>query len=201
MSERKPCVGADLQSPPAPCWAGTVMVWALSALLRFLSPIYFSGMPEFGISPIGIASGCAIGVVTVLLTVKSPAKKAAKVSPLTAVSGKASPRTQVKKAANNRICRLETALGMDSRQMGRMITTEAAAYGLCGIFIGCCAILPLNRFCFEELISLRWGTKWQLPAMPLCIIVGVTLCSLALAVCSPSRRLRELSVVDTISGR
>ncbi len=91
---------------------GMVVVWVLCALLRFLSPMYFSGMPYFGISLIGMLAGSLIGVITVLLAAKSPAKKAAMVSPLTAVSGNASIKSQVKKAANTRFCRVETALGI-----------------------------------------------------------------------------------------
>lgn len=464
---------------PAGTLLGTVVVWGLCALLRFLSPAYFSGMPGFGISFIGITSGCVIGVITVRLAVKSPAKKAAKVSPLTAVSGNASSRTQIKKAANTCIYRMETALGihhalssrknfilmscsfafsiilfltfsvamdfmkhavtpldpstpdvslicapntcslekglakellkldkvkhaygrsfaynvpiltqagarsamlisyedcqldwaedsliagslsavmdgngfltvyhgenslaegetvnldldgiqqqftvsgilskcpftstdgqevlictedtfekltgqnsysvidvqlfsgagddvvreiramggdgisfsdrrlsneevkgavwsfalfvygflgvialicvfhivnsiamsvsarihqygamravgMDSWQMLKMIAAEAAAYGIWGVLIGCGAGLPLNRLCFEQLITLRWGTQWQFPLIPLCIIVTAVLCSLAFAIYSPSRMLRKMSIVDTLSGR
>lgn len=97
---------------PAGVLLGMVAVWILSALLRFLSPTYFGGMPYFGISVIGLVSGSVIGVVTVLLAAGSPAKKAAGVSPLAAVSGNAFGKRQIKKAANTRLCRIETALGI-----------------------------------------------------------------------------------------
>ena len=114
---------------PAGTLLGTVVVWMLSALLRFLSPTYFGGMPYFGISVIGLIAGSAIGIITVLLAAGSPAKKAANVSPLTAVSGNAfwgTSKTQTsfthitskeisserKKGVNTRFCRIETALGI-----------------------------------------------------------------------------------------
>lgn len=97
---------------PAGALLGMVVVWILSALLRFLSPAYFGGMPYFGISVIGFMSGSVIGVVTVLLAAGSPARKAAGVSPLAAVSGNAFGKRQIKKAANTRLCRIETALGI-----------------------------------------------------------------------------------------
>lgn len=58
-----------------------LMVWCLCAVLRYLSPGYFEGIPVFGISWPGLAGGALIGMVTVLLAVRSPAKRASKVSP------------------------------------------------------------------------------------------------------------------------
>ena len=97
---------------PTGALLGTVIVWILSALLRVLSPSYFEGMPYFGISFIGLIMGSMIGVITVWLAAGSPAKKAASVSPLMAVSGNASQRRQIKKAANTHFYRIETALGV-----------------------------------------------------------------------------------------
>lgn len=91
---------------------GTVIVWVLSALLRMLSPRYFGEMPHFGISWIGMIAGSVIGVITVFVAAGSPAKKAAGVSPLTAVSGNASEKRKIKKAANTRFYKIETALGI-----------------------------------------------------------------------------------------
>ncbi len=93
------------------------------------------------------------------------------------------------------------AVGMDSRQVLEMVAVEALAYGFCGILTGCAAGLPLNYFCFEKLITLRWGTQWYFPVAPLCVILTAVLVSMLLAVCGPARRIRAMSVVDTISGR
>lgn len=93
------------------------------------------------------------------------------------------------------------AVGMDSGQMLKMVAAEAVTYGIWGVIIGCGLGLPLSRLCFENLITMRWGTEWRFPVMPLCIIVMVMMCSLAFAIYSPARRIRDLSVVDTISGR
>lgn len=54
--------------------------------LRFLVGEEFSNIPLFGVSIIGIVSGIAVGIITVLLAASSPAKRAAKVSPIAAVS-------------------------------------------------------------------------------------------------------------------
>lgn len=64
-----------------------VTIWGLCGALRLLSSMYFSDMPVFGISLPGILAGILVGLITVLLAARTPAKKAAKVSPVTAVSG------------------------------------------------------------------------------------------------------------------
>lgn len=92
--------------------AGTVLVWALCAMLVKLSPTYFAGMPAFGISGIGLVCGAVIGLATVLLAARAPAKRAAKVSPLCAVSGNATRTSPVRRAANTRLFRVDTALGV-----------------------------------------------------------------------------------------
>lgn len=93
------------------------------------------------------------------------------------------------------------AVGMDSGQMLKMTAAEAISYGAMGILIGCGAGVPLNRFCFMKLITLRWGTEWYFPMLPLCVIGVLVLGALGLAIYGPAKRIRNMSVVDTISGR
>ncbi|MCM1135234.1 MAG: ABC transporter permease [Clostridium sp.] len=83
----------------------------LCQILKLLSPSYFEGM-SFGISIVGLAAGTVIGVITVLLAANTPAKKAAEVSPLTAVSGNAGTVQQVKKAAGSRLFPVDIGLGI-----------------------------------------------------------------------------------------
>lgn len=89
---------------------GIVTSWGLCVALRFLVGEEFSHIPLFGISIIGIISGIIVGVVTVLIAASSPAKRASKVSPVTAVSG-SSESTNIRHAANSRFFKIETALG------------------------------------------------------------------------------------------
>lgn len=98
--------------------AGTVVIWILCAALKVLSPRYFVGMPDFGISIIGIICGAVVGVLTVILAALAPASRAAKVSPLTAVSGNADSKVIIRKAANTRCFKIDTALGVH-HAMGR----------------------------------------------------------------------------------
>ena len=68
---------------------GVVTTWGLCAVLRFVVREEFSDIPLFGISIFGIACGIFVGLITVLIAANAPAKHAAKVSPITAVSGNA----------------------------------------------------------------------------------------------------------------
>lgn len=91
---------------------GVVVIWGLCAMLKWLSPAYFDGMQVFGISWIGGIMGILVGLLTVLIAARSPAKKASMVTPLEAVSGNAGTVQEAKKAANTRIFKIETALGI-----------------------------------------------------------------------------------------
>ena len=66
---------------------GTVITWAVCALLRCGIGGEFADIPVFALSPVGLISGAVVGLVTVLLAAQAPAKRAAKVSPMAAVSG------------------------------------------------------------------------------------------------------------------
>ncbi len=96
---------------PAGLASSVMIVWGLCGLLRFVSPTYFGEMPVFGISGIGLASGCVIGLLTVLAAARSPAKRASRVSPLEAVSGNAGTVFAVRHSAGTGWLPIEAALG------------------------------------------------------------------------------------------
>lgn len=97
---------------PAGVLIGTVVVWVLCYALRSLSPAYFGGMPLFNISIPSILAGICVGLLTVILAARSPAKKASKASPLAAVSGNANDMQPVRKAANTTLFTVDTSLGI-----------------------------------------------------------------------------------------
>lgn len=91
---------------------GIASSWGLCAALRFFVGEEFSHIPIFGFSVIGIVNGIVVGVVTVLLAARSPARRAAKVSPVTAASGNSESAQTVRHAVNCRFLKIETALGI-----------------------------------------------------------------------------------------
>lgn len=104
---------------PVGVGAGVVVIWILCAVLRYLAPKYFYAVPVFGVSLPSIIMGTAVGVFTVLLAARTPAKRAAKVSPLAAVSGNAGDARPVRKAANTRFFKVDTALGIHHAKASR----------------------------------------------------------------------------------
>lgn len=97
---------------PASILTSIVVIWILCAILRFLSPVYFATMPAFAVSLPSIAAGFFIGILTVLLASRAPAKRASGTSPLAAVTGSASEAAPVRRAANTFLCKVDTALGI-----------------------------------------------------------------------------------------
>ncbi len=97
---------------PAGCLLGMAACWIACAVLRRLVKGEFADMPLFGVSVSGIVCGIAVGIITVFIAAHSPAKQAAKVSPIAAVSGNTEDTKTVRHAANTRLFKVETSLGI-----------------------------------------------------------------------------------------
>lgn len=97
---------------PIGCLSGMVTCWILSAILRFLVKGEWVDMPLFSVSIGGILCGAVVGVITVFIAAHSPAKQAAKVSPMAAISGNAEVSKNVVHAANTKFFKVETSLGI-----------------------------------------------------------------------------------------
>ena len=188
---------------PAGLLIGTAVIWALCAVLKLLSSL-FAEMPIFSISWIGIAAGAVVGVLTVLLASRAPAKKAAAVSPLTAVSGNAgtfSPADSLvqRKAADTKHFSVEIALGIHhalgggkgfpkSFQKGFLLL--AGSYALSVILFLSFSVLPdMGKHAVNPLD----------PAAPdLSIISADNTCSLSRQL---AERLAEEEAVKRVYGR
>ena len=97
---------------PLGCLLGVVSCWILCGILRFFVKGEFADMPLFSVSIPGILWGAAVGIVTVFLAAHFPAKQAAKVSPMAAVSGNTEIARKIRHGANTRLFKVETSLGM-----------------------------------------------------------------------------------------
>ena len=97
---------------PMGCVLGIVTCWILCAILRFFVKGEWVDMPLFAVSINGILCGVLVGVITVFIAAHSPAKQAAMVSPVAAVSGNADMSKNVNHAAKTRFLKVETSLGI-----------------------------------------------------------------------------------------
>lgn len=91
---------------------GTIISWIICATLHYGIGGEFSTTPVFQISPVGLISGVVVGVVTVFLAAQSPAKRAAKVSPISAVSGNVANKSSVKHAIKFSLGKIDNSLGI-----------------------------------------------------------------------------------------
>ncbi len=98
---------------PAGLVLGVLASWGICAYLHYgIGGREFATMPVLTLSPVGLISGILVGIVTVLSAAQAPAKRAAKVSPISAVSGSSdivSPKQHVIKWKAGKI---ERALGI-----------------------------------------------------------------------------------------
>ena len=87
-------------------------------------------------------------------------------------------------------------------QLSKMIVAEAFTYtfksgGVVGTVLG----LFCNKLLFGMLISYRWGDAWTPPLPEVAVILLIVISSVILAVHGPIKRIRNMSIVDTISAR
>ena len=101
-------------------------------------------------------------------------------------------------AARTRQYGVMRSMGMGAGQLYKMIAAEAATYAVLGCVTGCVLGLPLNKMMFQFLIAGKWGTTWQFPVASLLLIVMLCFGSAALAIRRPIKKIRKLSIVDTI---
>lgn len=91
------------------------------------------------------------------------------------------------------------AVGMDVRQLTKMVATEVFTYVLSGCVIGFSVGLLLNYFLFTKFITTHFGSVWSAPIIEVLIIIILVLASAALAVYYPSKRIKKMAVTDTIN--
>lgn len=89
---------------------GSLGAWGLTAVMGNISE-EFTYLPRFYVSPIGIIVGILSGVLTVFLAAVSPARRAAKVSPVAAISGY-SAEEKKHKVIKNFTSKVERRLGI-----------------------------------------------------------------------------------------
>jgi ABC-type antimicrobial peptide transport system permease subunit len=92
------------------------------------------------------------------------------------------------------------AVGMDTHQITKMIAAEAATYALSGCVVGCMVGLLLSKLLYDNLITTHFPyAVWTFPFVPLAIILIFVFAAAIAAVYTPSKRIRNMAVTDTIN--
>lgn len=134
---------------------GILVTWGLCAVLRFFVGEEFSDIPLLGISFIGIISGILVGIVTVLIAAGSPAKRASRVSPITAVSGNTDSDKTIRHCADIRFVKIETALGINhavSAKKNLILMTGSFALSII-LFLGFSVMIDFVNYLMPQSAS------------------------------------------------
>ena len=156
----------SLKAIPIGLLAGCALMWAALLFLNILNSQYLPEMPLLQISWPGIAAGVVIGFLVVMLASRSPAKKAAKVSPQAAVTGNISHTNngQINQASNTKLFRVDTAMGFN-----HAFSNKKSLILIAGSF----ALSIILFVCFTVLIDfMGYGLKPLKPYAPDITIVG-----------------------------
>lgn len=120
---------------------GTLASWGICAYLRYGIGGEFAAMHVFALSPVGLISGVLVGALTVLLAAQAPAKRAARVSPMSAVSGNSEAAPPKMRAVKQKLGKVERTLGIyhatGSRKNWLLMT---ASFALTIIMVLCFSI-------------------------------------------------------------
>lgn len=92
------------------------------------------------------------------------------------------------------------AVGMDIRQVKRMVSAEALTYALLGSLFGGVLGLLLHRCLFTEMITSSWGKVWHLPLGLLLATACLTIVTAIIAVRGPLKKLDRMEIVEVVSG-
>lgn len=92
------------------------------------------------------------------------------------------------------------AVGMSNKQLKKMVTAEAAAYAISGSIVGCFCGLLLHRFFFGLMITSTWGEVWHPPFTVLAITIFAALITTCVAVIYPTRKIKEMSIVNVVNA-
>ena len=91
------------------------------------------------------------------------------------------------------------AVGMDDRQLTRMISAEAFTYAVSGLILGCGMGIPFSRFLHTLMITRHFGVAWHLPIVLLAVVTVFIFVSAVIAAHAPSKRIRNMAITATIN--
>lgn len=91
------------------------------------------------------------------------------------------------------------AVGMESRQVTRMIAAEAVTYAVSGTIAGYILGLLLHYLIYEKVIITHFGGTWKIPVGSMAVILLLIFTSCAAAVYAPAKRIRNMAITDTIN--
>ncbi len=108
-----------LRAIPTGLLAGMLLAFLCSVVLKFYNSSVFGEIALFNVSIIGLIAGIAIGFLTVIIASSMPARKAARVSPVNAVTGSSQLKIsrKKKKGVLTKMLHVDFAMGINNALM------------------------------------------------------------------------------------
>ena len=150
---RREALGWCRLAIPSAIFLSILICWILCAVLRYISPGLFSDLPVFGVSWPAVFLGLILGIITVLLAAHSPAKRASKVSPLTALSGNFSPDSKISKSVSTWLFPVDVSLGIHRAKGNRknfFLITASFAFSII-LFLSFTTVVDFLNHAFQPL--------------------------------------------------
>lgn len=91
------------------------------------------------------------------------------------------------------------AVGMEGRQITRMIAAEAVTYAACGTVTGLVLGLALHHIIYAKIVITHFGGVWRVPTESIALVVLLVAVSCVLAVHGPAKRIRNMPITATIN--
>lgn len=91
------------------------------------------------------------------------------------------------------------AVGMESRQLTKMIMGEALTYAFCGTAAGITTGLILHYLIYVKIVVTHFGGEWKIPFSTIAIILLLVSASCIAAVYAPAKRISSMAITATIN--
>lgn len=133
-----------LRAIPIGVLAGMLVAVVCSAILKFYNSSLFGEMPLFRVSTTGIIAGIVVGLLTVFIASFLPARKAANVSPISAITGSEEIKISRKRKQGllTKLLRVETAMGIGNA----VVRKKTFILMSCSIAIGIVLFLGFQAY-------------------------------------------------------
>ena len=91
------------------------------------------------------------------------------------------------------------AVGMESRQVTKMITAEAATYAICGTTVGIILGLLLHYLIYTKIVITHFGGSWNIPFTTIAMVFILVSFSCIISIHTPAKRIRNMAITETIN--
>ncbi len=77
---------------------------------------------------------------------------------------------------------------------------ETVTYTLCGLLCGLASGLPIHKRFYESFVTAYFSEAWESPVLAVIVIVAFIIIAPAAAAYAPSRRIKNMSVIEVIAN-